>query len=134
MSLQQEFFFSSDNHINSNYILPKSKQRKNYQYDSSKVLGNSKNTVRTPHKEYNYNYNYNNININVNNLIINNGTIGRNYYSPIDFKANNNRIFSKIGNDVIGKGKKNVIKKQNKIGLNENERPWGVYGTRLFVK
>ena len=118
-------YFSSDNHISSNYSLPKSKQRKNFHQETpkfnTKILNNS-NSIHTPplHKENNYNYN--NININVNNLIINNNSIGKNYYSPVEFRGANNSIFSKIGSDLIGKGKKNkdFRKGQNKIFDNRN--------------
>ena len=56
-------------------------------------------------------------------MIINNEVIGKNPFNSLDYKNSGNSIFSKIGNDVIGKGvnqnkKKNKEFRKNKINDN----------------
>ena len=87
------------------------------------IHSNSTNQIRQQNKISNNKNNYNIININVNNLIINNNN---NKAEDIKKNINNdnmNKVFSKIGNDIIGKSLNlNDPNKKNKNSFAKSTR------------
>ena len=105
------------NRLTGNHSMPKNKNI---------IHSNSTNQIRQQNKISNNKNNYNIININVNNLIINNN-------NKEDFKKNinndnMNKVFSKIGSDIINKNiisneqnkKKNSVAKSTRMNNQKN--------------
>ena len=132
--------FSSDTRLNY-YALNNSRIRKNYNSKDKHNINNNiiknfnNNNIKTIHnKNFNHtktndyfknndnNYNYN-INININNLIINNNNNlnNNNNNNNNNNKLNSNKsVFSKIGNDIIGKNyeiKKRITHNKNNTNI-----------------
>ena len=92
------------------------------------IHSNSTNQIRQQNKNISNKNNYNIININVNNLIINNNNKEEDNKKKVN-NDNMNKVFSKIGSDIIGKNinsndqmkkGKNPIAKSTRIGNQKN--------------